>query len=83
MSKHSFFVRLISCVLVLIFAFSSIAASKTSKTYDKAVDKMAEGSYSEAADLFDSISSYEDASQQAMYCKALAYGTNGDYDNAI
>ena len=60
MRKHIFIVRLIACVLVLIFAISSMAASKASKTYDNAVDKMADGEYAEAAELFDSIGSYED-----------------------
>ena len=83
MRVYSFSTRLIVCVLILVFAFSGVAASKSSKTYDKAVDKMAAGAYAEAAELFDSISSYEDASILGMYCKAIAMAQEGKYEDAL
>ena len=83
MKRESLLTRLLACILVLTFAFSGIAASKTSKVYDNAIDKMSEGAYAEAAELFDNISSYEDASTLGMYCKAIALAQDGYYENAI
>ena len=75
--------RLLLIILVLLLVFTSFAASNTSKIYEKAMDKMSQGAYEEAASLFESISTYEDASKLSMYCKALAYGEAGQYDMAI
>lgn len=75
--------KAICLILVIVIAFSGIAASKPAKTYDKAQKEMTKGAYEKAAELFESISSYEDASQQAMYCKALAFGEKGQYEDAV
>lgn len=83
MKKGSVITRFTICVIACLFAFSGIAASKSSKIYDNAVDKMAEGAYAEASELFDSIGSYEDSSTLAMYCKAIVLAQNGQYEDAI
>ena len=75
--------KVLCILLVIALAVSGIAATKPAKVYEDAQEKMAAGEYEKAAELFESISSYEDSSKQAMYCKALAYGEKGDYDNAI
>ena len=75
--------KLICIFLVLAMAFSSIAASKAQKTYDKAQDELVDGNYGKAAKLFESIANYEDSSVLAMYCKAAALGEEGKYKEAV
>ena len=75
--------KLLAVLLVLCACVFMMGASKASKTYEKAQDAMAEGNYAEAAELFDSISSYEDSSMLSMYCKACALGAEGQYKAAV
>lgn len=52
-------------------------------TYNAAQKLMANGDYVGAAEKFESIGSYEDATSLAMYCKAVAMGESGNYADAI
>ena len=51
--------------------------------YNAAQTLMANGDYVAAAEKFESIGSYEDATSLAMYCKAVAMGESGNYSDAI
>ena len=79
------FRQFIAIVLIMLFVFtcSACGSPKPSKVYDNAQTQLAQGNYEKAAELFDSISSYEDSSKMSMYSKALAYGESGKYDDAI
>ena len=44
---------------------------------------MAKGQYSEAAEKFDELGSYEEATKLSMYCKAAAAGESGDFQTAL
>ena len=60
------------------------ATEQLSNIYAEAELAMATGDYDGAASIFDSLGVYSDATQMAMYCKALAAGeTHGLYDVAI
>ena len=75
--------NLLICALVFCFALISIGATKYSKIYEDATQMMVDGDYAGAANLFDSIASYEDSSKLAMYCKANSLAEQGKYDEAI
>ena len=83
MKKNGSFQRWLACMLILVFAFTGIAASRTSYVYDDAVDLMTGGQYAEAAAMFDSISSYEDSSKQSIYCRALLLTEEGNFEEAV
>ena len=48
--------KVLPCLLVFSFAFSSVAALDLTKTYDKANQMMVAKDFTGAAQLFDSIS---------------------------
>lgn len=73
MKRFRFFKQFIACLLVLVFAFSGIAASDSSVIYQNAADKLAKGEYAEAAELFGSISTYKDSAAQADTCRQKLY----------
>ena len=75
--------KVLPCLLVFSFAFSSVAALDLTKTYDKANQMMVAKDFTGAAQLFDSISFYEDSSMLAMYCRANQLAADGNYDKAI
>ena len=75
--------RILSLILACSLALCAFAATNPAKVYDKAQKAMVKGEYDKAAELFGSISSYEDSSQQAMYCKAVSYGEKGQYEEAL
>lgn len=81
--KREYLKKLLMCILVLSFAAISIGATKFSKVYDNATQLMVDGDYAGAAELFDSIASYEDASSLSMYCKANLLAEQGNYDEAV
>ncbi len=83
MMKREHLKRVLLCILVLCFAAVSVGATKFSKVYDNATQLMVDGDYAGAAELFDSIASYEDASSLSMYCKANLLAEQGNYDEAI
>lgn len=76
--KKSF---LLTIVVLLLCPLAAFADAKD--TYEQAQELLAQSQYSEAAKLFDSISTYEDSSMLAMYCKACALCESGYYDMGI
>ena len=76
--------RLIALLLVLPLLLGTAFAwgNKADKTYAKAKQKLTEQLYADAAELFDSVSDYEDASLLAMYCRAKDAAGQGQYAQA-
>ena len=64
--------RLAALLLVLppLLGTAFAWGSKADKTYAKVKQKLTEQLYADAAEQFDSVSDYEDASLLAMYCRA-------------
>ena len=81
--RRAIFKKLLLCAFILCFAAISIGATKFSKIYDNATQLMVDGDFAGAAELFDSIASYEDAANLSMYCKANLLAEQGKYDEAI
>lgn len=81
--KLEYLKRVLLCIFVLCYAVVSVGATKFSKVYDNATQLMVDGDYAGAAELYDSIASYEDASSLSMYCKANLLAEQGNYDEAI
>jgi len=75
-------IGLLILLVVLTFAATAFAEDSASK-YTEAQDLMGQGKFTEAATIFDSISTYEDASKLALYCKACAMCDSGYYDIGI
>ena len=82
--------KMIGLVLAVVLAFSMIpafadnATSELQNMYAEAELLMARGDYSGAATQFEALGAYSDASQMAMYCKAIAVAESlGSYDMAI
>ena len=76
----------LSLCLILLASVSAAESSieKLQEMYASAELKMATGDYSGAAALFDSMGSYSDSSQMAMYCKAISAAEDlGMFDIAI
>ena len=69
-------------LIVLALALTGCQESEESK-YKSAQSLMAQGKYGEAAEKFEALGSYEEASKLTMYCKAAAAGENGDYQTAF
>ena len=76
-----------SAVVVLVVLIGvitiNIIASSPSKKYEAAQALMAKGEYAKAAENFEDLGSYEEASTLAMYCKACALCESGDYYTGI
>lgn len=72
---------IILLIALLLFPCSSFADAKD--TYSQAQELLSQSKYTEAAKLFDSISTYEDSSKLAMYCKACSLCESGYYDMGI
>ena len=74
-------VLLLMLMLTLVVMTSCQESIETK--YTNAQTLMAEGKYAEAAERFEALGSYEEASKLAIYCKAAAAGESGDYDTAF
>ena len=74
---------LLLLMLILTVVFLSGCQESIATKYTNAQTLMAEGKFSEAAEKFESLGSYEESSMLAMYCKAAAAGESGDYDTAL
>lgn len=68
--------------LVLLLCLTACQESTGSK-YERANKLLTEGKYTEAAAVFDEISTYGDASKMALYTKAINAAETGDYETAI
>lgn len=64
-------------------ADSLLLFEKAADTYAYAEELMGTGEYKEAAQYFDSISAYRDASKQGMYCKACALCEEGSFEMGL
>ena len=78
--KRSWMVLMLT--VLSVFLLTGCQESDKSK-YERAQSLMAKGSYSEAADVFDKLGSYEESTRLSMYCKAAAAGESGDFDTAF
>ena len=76
--------RMLLCsMLVLAMLLPAAAlADRLEDRYNNAVALMADGRYGEAADAFDALGVYEDASMMAMYCRGMNMGAMGMYSIA-
>lgn len=73
------------CLLLFVFMCLVIlsACSGPESTYKQAQNLLAKGQYTEAAEKFESIGSYEDATTLTMYCKACALCESGSFEAGI
>ena len=79
-------ISLTVCVFLLLsaVAFAENATTELQDIYAEAELLMAQGNYSGAASKFEALGVYSDASQMAMYCKAIAVAEmQGMYDIAV
>ena len=70
-------------LVALVTSVPAFASESNNESYEKALKKLWERNYDDAAVLFDAAGDYEDASLYADYCRALALGENGSYSVAI
>lgn len=75
-------IRAVVLLLVCSLAVYGCGSSQEKK-YKKAQDLLLEQKYSEAIELFDSISTFGDASKYSLYTRALQAAENGDIDTAV
>lgn len=78
MSKRLGLVAILALVLLLL-----TACGGPEGTYKNAQDLLSKGKYTEAAEKFESLGSYEDATTLTMYCKACALCEAGNYETGI
>ena len=69
-------VLLLACLLLT-------ACGGPEATYKKAQELLSQGKYAEAAEKFESIGSFEDASTLTIYCKACALCEAGEFETGI
>ncbi len=82
--KHFTALVLIGIMLLTAGACAESATGTLQDMYAQAELLMATGDYSGAAAKFETLGAYSDASQMAMYCKAVAVAeTMGLYDVAV
>ena len=68
--------------LILVLCVTT-ACGGPEANYKSAQNLLAQGKYSEAAEKFEALGSYEDATKLAIYCKACALCENGNFENGI
>ena len=69
---------LLAAVLLAAMTLTMTACGNSQeKTYEKATKLLNDGKYAEAAEKFESLGSYEDASQMTMYAKAIYLPSSG------
>lgn len=81
MKKKS--ILLIVLALLLVLLTGCATQTETEKAYLAAQELLMQAQYPQAAEAFDKLGSYSDASLNALYSKALAAGEAGEYDDAI
>ena len=78
------FKRILAMLMLIAIAFTLTACGDSQeKAYKSASKMLDEGKYAEAAEKFEKLGSYEDASQMTMYAKALNEAESGNYDTAL
>ena len=78
--------RLIALALAMMMIASSALAwgeKSGAELYGEAETLLKQGKYDEAAEAFSALGNYQDASQLAMYCAAMASGEAGEYAMAV
>ena len=80
--------RILTCIAILCMLFTAAANAESADTlaamYADAELLMVQGDYTGAASKFEAMGTYSDASQMAMYCKAVAAAeTLGMFDVAV
>ncbi len=80
--------RLTHTIILAIVLLASLLCltacqESTSSKYERANKLLTEGKYTEAAAIFDEISTYEDASKMSLYTKAINAAETGDYKTAF
>ncbi len=72
----------VSVLFILLLCLTACQESTSSK-YERANKLLTESKYTEAAAIFDEISTYEDASKMSLYTKAINAAETGDYETAF
>ena len=76
--------KVLAVVVLVTMAFTLTACGDSQeKAYKKANKLLNGGKYENAAEAFDKLGSYEDASQMSMYARAHAEAENGNYETAV
>ena len=70
-------------VLAFLMLFVLTACSGPEATYKKAQNLLSKGNYTEAAEKFAGLGSYEDAAALTIYCKACALCEEGNFEQGI
>ena len=74
---------LAAVLLAAMTLMMTACGNSQEKTYEKATKLLNDGKYAEAAEKFESLGSYEDASQMTMYAKAINEAENGNFEVAF
>ncbi len=69
-------------VVILTLGLCSCGIGRRGK-YEKAVEAVQNGRYSEAIESFEALEGYEDSAKYIAYARALQAGDSGDYEAAI
>lgn len=82
------FLALSACILLTVVLFTNMALAESAgatlqEMYQEAELLMVQGDYAGAAAKFEALSTYSDASQMAMYCKAIQAAESGLYTIGI
>ena len=75
--------RTLSILLLMACLLVFCSCGGPESTYKSAQNLLTQGKYSEAAEKFESISTYEDSASSAQYCKAVILAEAGDYQKTI
>lgn len=82
--KRVIMILLLGIILLNCGSFAEKAQDALSNLYSEAELLMAQGDYFGAAEKFDNMGAYSDASQMAMYCKAIGLAEESNtYEIAI
>lgn len=76
-------VRRLLLLLLLLLTLPAGAFADAARDYSKAQELLVRNRYAEAAEAFEQLGSYADASMLAMYSRACALAEAGDFDTAI
>lgn len=79
------FIVWVLCLAMVFITGTALAWGEpsTAETYQKAVEKLKDNQYAEAAADFAALGAYEDAPRYAMYCAAIAAGESGQFATAV
>ena len=75
--------KILLFTVLLLSLFLLCSCGGPEGTYKSAQNLLSQGKYQEAAEKFESLGGYEDATTLTLYCKAIALAESGDYANGI